>query len=46
MAEEAEIILKGKFEDGKLIIDTTEKINKNLNEMGNEAEKSDKKSSS
>ena len=42
MAEETEIILKGRFENGKLLIDTTAKIDKNLNSIGESSVKSEK----
>ena len=45
MAEE-EIILRGKFENGKLIVDTTKKINDNLDKMGKNAQQTQKQSNS
>jgi len=46
MSVEEEIILKGKFENGKLIVDTTKDINRNLDQMGKSAQATDKSSSS
>lgn len=43
---EAEIILKGKFENGQLVIDATKSINKNLDQMGQSAQETEKKTNS
>ena len=44
MSEEAEILLKAKFENGQLVVDTTKKINQNLKDMGDAAQDAGKKS--
>jgi tape measure domain-containing protein len=42
MAEEVEIVLKGKFENGKLIVDTTQKIDNNIKEITKDSAKATK----
>lgn len=42
MAEEVEIVLKGEFKNGKLLVDTTDKLDKNVKKIGTDAEKTDK----
>lgn len=42
MAEEVEIVLKGRFENGKLLVDTTEKLDSNIKQAGKSAETTNK----
>jgi tape measure domain-containing protein len=40
--QDVEITLKGKFENGKLLVDTTEKLDKNIKDIGKSANNSEK----
>lgn len=46
MAEDVEIVLKGKFENGKSLVDTTQKIEDNIEQIGKDAKKTDSNVSS
>lgn len=39
--EEVEIVLKGKFENGKLLVDTTKQVDKNIESIGGSSQKTE-----
>ena len=46
MAEETEIIIKGQFKDGKVLISETEKLDKNITSIGFSSQQTEKQSNS